>query len=91
MAAADTVFINVELDYDDGMRVYDVEFFSGNKEYDYKIDAASGAILGFDFDVEWYTVSSKASDYIGEAKAKQIVEQAARYHGSLHRVQAGGG
>ena len=46
MAAADTVFINVELDYDDGMRVYDVEFFSGNKEYDYKIDAASGAILG---------------------------------------------
>lgn len=91
VAAADTVFINVELDYDDGMRVYDVEFFSGNKEYDYKIDAASGAILGFDFDVEWYTVSSKASDYIGEAKAKQIVEQAARYHGSLHRVQAGGG
>ena len=77
VAAADTVFINVELDYDDGMRVYDVEFFSGNKEYDYKIDAASGAILGFDFDVEWYTVSSKASDYIGEAKAKQIVEQAA--------------
>ena len=54
-----------------------MEFFSGNKEYDYKIDAASGAILGFDFDVEWYTVSSKASDYIGEAKAKQIVEQAA--------------
>ena len=52
VAAADTVFINVELDYDDGMRVYDVEFFSGNKEYDYKIDAASGAILGFDFDVE---------------------------------------
>lgn len=41
-----------------------------------KSDAASGAILGFDFDVEWYTVSSKASDYIGEAKAKQIVEQA---------------
>ena len=34
-------------------------------------------LLGFDFDVEWYTVSSKASDYIGEAKAKQIVEQAA--------------
>ena len=44
---------------------------------DYKIDAATGAILGFDFDVEWYMASSKASDYIGEAKAKQIVEQAA--------------
>lgn len=77
VAAADTVFINAELDYDDGMRVYDVEFFSGNKEYDYKIDAASGTLLGFDYDIERYTVSSKASDYIGEAKAKQIVEQAA--------------
>lgn len=77
VAAADTVFINTELDYDDGRRVYEVEFFSGNTEYKYDIDAASGAILSFDFDVEWYTVSSKASDYIGEAKAKQIVEQTA--------------
>lgn len=77
VAAADTVFINTELDYDDGMRVYEVEFFSGNKEYDYEIDAASGAILSFDFDVEWYTVTSKSSDYIGEAKAKKIVEQTA--------------
>ena len=75
--AKDTVFLYAELDYDDGLRVYDVEFFSENKEYDYKIDAATGEILGFDYDIEWYTISTTDSDYIGEAKAKQIVEQAA--------------
>ena len=49
--AKDTVFLYAELDYDDGLRVYDVEFFSENKEYDYKIDAATGEILGFDYDI----------------------------------------
>ena len=29
------------------------------------------------YDIEWYTISTTDSDYIGEAKAKQIVEQAA--------------
>lgn len=63
--AKDTVFLYAELDYDDGLRVYDVEFFSENKEYDYKIDAATGEILGFDYDIEWYTISTTDSDYIG--------------------------
>ena len=77
VAAADTAFIYARLDYDDGLRVYDVEFFSGNKEYDYKIDAASGTVLGSDFDIEWYTIPTTQGDYIGETKVKQIVEQAA--------------
>ena len=37
--------MDVELDDEDGTFVYEVEFKSGNMEYDYKIDAASGAIL----------------------------------------------
>lgn len=43
-------FTNAYLDYDDGIRVYDIEFTSGNKEYDYEIDAHTGNIL--DYDVE---------------------------------------
>ena len=58
------------------MRVYDVEFFAGNKEYDYKVDAANGKVLSFDYDTERRTPAT-SSDYIGEAKAKQIVEKAA--------------
>ena len=74
--AADTLFLSAEQDYDDGMRVYDVEFFAGNKEYDYKVDAANGKVLSFDYDTERRTPAT-SSDYIGEAKAKQIVEKAA--------------
>ena len=35
----------IELDDEDGTLIYEVEFKSGNMEYDYEIDAASGAIL----------------------------------------------
>ena len=37
--------MDIELDDEDGKLIYEVEFKSGNMEYDYEIDAASGAIL----------------------------------------------
>ena len=37
--------MDVELDDEGGRLVYEVEFKSGNREYDYEIDAASGTIL----------------------------------------------
>ena len=37
--------INVELDDENGKWIYEVEFKSGGREYDYEIDAASGTIL----------------------------------------------
>ena len=37
--------MDIELDDEDGKLVYEVEFKSGNMEYDYEIDAASGAVL----------------------------------------------
>ena len=37
--------MGIELDDEDGGLVYEVEFKSGNVEYDYEIDASSGAIL----------------------------------------------
>ncbi len=37
--------MDIELDDEDGRLVYEVEFKSGNMEYDYEIDASSGAIL----------------------------------------------
>ena len=35
------MFLHAKLDYDDGRRTYEVEFYSGSKEYDYEIDAAT--------------------------------------------------
>ena len=37
--------MDIELDDEDGTLVYEIEFKSGNMEYDYEIDAASGTIL----------------------------------------------
>lgn len=37
--------MDIDLDDEDGRLIYEVEFKSGNMEYDYKIDASSGAVL----------------------------------------------
>ena len=37
--------MDIELDDEDGTLIYEVEFKSGNMEYDYEINAATGAIL----------------------------------------------
>ena len=43
---ANTVYdMNIQLDVEDGTIIYEVEFKSGHREYDYEIDAATGAIL----------------------------------------------
>ena len=43
--------LEVEIDYEYGKMVYDVEFTSGNKEYEYFIDAVSGEVV--EFEVEY--------------------------------------
>lgn len=47
-------FQEASLDYDDGVRVYDLEFISGNKTYDYEINAYSGSVIAYDVDVMEY-------------------------------------
>ena len=42
---ADVTELEVELDLDDAVVHYDVNFKQGGWEYDYDIDATSGAIL----------------------------------------------
>ena len=38
----------VELDYEDGRKVYEVEFIKGGYEYKFDIDANTGAIVNFE-------------------------------------------
>ncbi len=40
VAQKDVTFYKKELDTEDGRAVYDIEFCSGNVEYDYDIDGA---------------------------------------------------
>lgn len=44
---ADTAFLEkCELDYENGIMVYEIEFQSGGYEYDYDINAATGEVVG---------------------------------------------
>lgn len=49
---ADAVFLKARLDRDDGRMEYEVEFYSGSKEYDYDIDALTGQIRSRDWEVD---------------------------------------
>ena len=77
LAQKDVTFVKVELERENNRLVYDVEFYSGNVEYDYDIDAVSGEIVSSDFDIENYsipaqqTTATPAAD-IGIEKAKEI-------------------
>ena len=74
LAEKDVTFVKVELEFEDNRLVYDVEFYSGNVEYDYDIDAVSGAIVSADKDIENYVIPTQPST---EAKASEIsVEKA---------------
>lgn len=72
VAEADASHLWVSRDYDDGRLEYEVEFFSGSKEYDYDIDAADGSILSFDSETEFAGKKTAESEGISLEQAKKI-------------------
>ena len=59
VSAGSVSFVKAKLDTEDGVKVYDIEFYSGNVEYDYEINAATGAIVSFDQDIENYEIPTQ--------------------------------
>ena len=51
LSSSEVTFTKAKLDKDDGVAVYEIEFFSGNTEYEYEISATSGKIR--DKDIDW--------------------------------------
>ena len=104
IAQSGVTFIKAKLDTEDGRQVYDIEFYSGNTEYDYEIDAISGEIVSSDMDIENYTIpaqtapeattaaqpkSNNASGDIGIEKANEIaISHAGLSSGSVSFVKA---
>ena len=73
LTSGQVTFVYAELDRDDGRLVYDVEFYTADyKEYDYEIDAGTGAILSKAFDAENYNRPSTPSNLISADRAKEI-------------------
>lgn len=84
----------MDKEYDDGRLHYDVEFYSGNKEYDYEIAAKDGSILSVDMDIENYSIpsvdtSDSSKNYIGIENAKQTaLSKAGLSSSSVHWEKA---
>lgn len=80
ISSSAATFVKTEKDYEDGIQVFEIEFYSGNTEYDYEIRVSNGEIISYDKDIENYSIPSKnsassqtpSSNYIGVDKAKSI-------------------
>ena len=71
--AGSVTFVKARLDWDDGRQVYEVEFYTADyKEYDYEIDAATGAVVSYDYDAEGYAPPAATSGTISADDAKAI-------------------
>lgn len=89
LSASQVKFTKAISDTDDGILYYDIEFISGNYEYEFEIRAKDGKIT--DFDKEKAEVKASASkpgksEYITSQKAQSI----ALYHAKLKSEQVKG-
>ena len=72
-AEKDVTFVKVELELEDNNRYeYAVDFYSGNVEYDYEIDAVSGTILSADRDIENYVIPTQPSISVANNQTSEI-------------------
>ena len=74
--ASQVTFLDAEYDYDDGRMIYEVEFHVNGTEYDYDIDALTGAVVKYQSEKSGTNTSGSSSSsadtsaYIGESAAK---------------------
>ncbi len=78
IAQSGVTFIKAKLDTEDGRQVYDIEFYSGNTEYDYEIDAISGEIVSSDMDIENYTIPAQTAAQPAATQAAPAATTAAQ-------------
>lgn len=86
--------IEVKLDNDDGVMVYEVGFDRGYDEYDYDINAKTGAVVAYDNEINGKDVKSTGSSNKSTSAAKENVignaaaKNAALKHAGVTESQA---
>lgn len=88
IAQSDVSGSRITLDYEDGRKIFEVEFYlADGKEYDYEIAAADGTIVSYDYDAEHVgaTQSGQPIKTLDEAReiALSRVPGAAAQHCSI--------
>lgn len=88
VSAADAEAVRCKLDWENGRQVYDIEFWVGNTEYDYEIDASTNAVLESKQEQNSRpggTAAQQPGSFIGEEAAKS----AALSHAGISAADAG--
>lgn len=71
--ATDATITKSKLDYEGRRQVYEIEWYTGGKKYDYEIAVDTGEILssGYDEKTSGWSVSNSSNVTVSEADAKQ--------------------
>lgn len=79
-------FVKVELDYDNGRKKWELEFYKDGYEYDYEINAESGEIISFSKEKEHDRIESgqEVKPEGGEQSSQQISEEQAKVKALEH-------
>ncbi len=86
LTESQAVFARTELDLEHGRQIYEVEFYSGQTEYDYDIDAVTGDVLSFDQDAEYIVPAAPAP--AAPAPAAAAPAQSSAASGPITKDQA---
>lgn len=73
----DATFIKIHRDYENGVEVFDMEFYVNGTKYSYDISTANGSIVSKEVEKKKIhtpkkTVTPSRKKYIGKSKAKKI-------------------
>lgn len=69
--ASEVTFTKAELDYDDGRAEYEIEFYSSSEEYEYDINAATGAVIKYSKEALTSPTMSSSNSTITAEEAKK--------------------
>ena len=76
VSSSNATFTEAKLDYDDGIQVYEIDFYTSSQKFDYEINATTGAIIKKDGETfqngNAQTNVNQTTSYIGIEKAKEI-------------------
>ena len=65
-------FRKAKYEFDDGIGKYEIEFYYNNNKYEYEINAKTGDIISYDYDIEKHLTSQQINDKITIEEAKSI-------------------
>lgn len=86
LSADDIKGLRVKLERDDGKVQYEIEFYSASTEYDYDIDATSGAIINFDRDAEYVSLPDPSYPEESTLISKESAKLAAFEHAGVNEA-----